>query len=100
MYPKKLSTFNPKLVTKMITDASKLTGIGFPMIQVHEDGSRALIACDSRATAGDQTRYSTYELAVIYGIRKCSHWLAGSPAFEVMSDPKPQRSVRPWTGAS
>ena len=81
--------------TVVLTDASRLHGIGFALVQVYKD-KLPLIQCGSASLSPTQSRYSTVELeclAIVYAIQKCNYYLAGIPRFEVWTD------LRPLVGA-
>jgi hypothetical protein len=83
--------FNPALETLLLTDASRLHGLGFALMQKETNGHR-LIQCGSCALTSCQSRYSTIELealAILYATRKCSFYLRGLPSYLVVSDHKP-----------
>jgi len=88
-----IKTFDPQLPTEILTDASRLFGMGFALIQ-REQGSNAirLITCGSCSLTPTQQNYSTTELemlAVCYGIAKCSFYLKGIHHYVVVTDHKP-----------
>ena len=77
--------------TVVLTDASRLHGIGFTLVQVYKD-KLALIQCGSASLSPTQSRYSTVELeclAIIHAIQKCHYYLAGVSKFEVWTDHRP-----------
>ena len=87
-----LQHFNTTLPTKLVTDASRLHGLGFALIQTPRTGSDHIIQCGSRSLQSAETRYSTVELeclAVSWAIRQCSYYLKGIQHFEVITDHKP-----------
>ena len=89
--PTMLQPFDPKVKTVVLTDASRLHGIGFALVQVYKD-KLALIQCGSTSLSPTQSRYSTVELeclAIIHAIHKCHYCLAGVPKFEVWTDHRP-----------
>ena len=82
-----LQPFNPNVKTVVLTDASRLYGIGFALVQVYKD-KLALIQCGS-ASSPTQSRYSMVELeclAIVHAIQKCHYYLAGITRFEVWTD--------------
>ena len=85
-----LKPFDVELPTIMLTDASRLNGIGWALIQVEDDGQR-LIICGSRGLTDTQKRYCTTSLeamAIYVGVRKCDFYLRGLPFFKVVTDHK------------
>ena len=89
--PTMLQPFDPKVKTVVLTDASRLHGIGFALVQVYKD-KLALIQCGSASLSPTQSRYSTVELeclAIVHAIQKCHYYLAGVPKFKVWTDHRP-----------
>ncbi|XP_059095941.1 uncharacterized protein LOC131890587 [Tigriopus californicus] len=81
--------------TVLQTDASKLKGLGFVLLQRLEDQWR-LIQCGSRFLKDAETRYAIVELealAIYWAIRKCRTYLAGMEHFKVLSDHKPLQTI-------
>ncbi len=81
-----LKYFDPMLKTELLTDASRLHGLGFALIQHEDDGQIRTGLTDT------QSRYATIELeclAIYYGIDKCSFYLKGCPDFTVVTDHRP-----------
>ena len=69
-----LQPFNPKVKTVVLTDASRLHGIGFALVQVYKD-KLALIQCGSVSLSPTQLRYSTVELeclAIVHAIQSAT----------------------------
>ena len=84
--------FDSKLPTELLTDASRLNGIGFALIQRNKEGTIGLISCGSRALTTAESRYATIELeclAILFALKKCRHFLLGMPHFKVITDHKP-----------
>ena len=87
--------FNPSLPVTLLTDASRLHGLGFAMGHF-EDGSFKLVTCGSKALNPTQQRYMTIKLeclAVHFAVTKCSLYLKGLPHFTVATDHKPLEGV-------
>jgi len=83
--------FDPVKETELLTDASRLKGLSYALVQ-GEGGSRQFIKCGSRALTPAGSRYATVELealAIQYAISSCRHYLLGGPAFRVVTDHKP-----------
>ena len=82
--------FDPKLPTELLTDASRLRGLGFLLIQRDKKGHPRLITCGSRSLQPCETRYSVIELEALglaFSILKCSFYLKGmSDQFLVKTD--------------
>ena len=82
--------FNPDLPVTMLTDASRLHGLGFAMGH-YVDGQFKLVTCGSKALTPTQQRYATIELeclVVPFAISKSSFYLKGLPHFTVATDHK------------
>ena len=54
--------FDADLQTILLTDASRLYGIGYCLVQQTADGHLSLIQCGSCSLTGTQQRYATIEL--------------------------------------
>ena len=81
--------FNPIRDSILMTDASRLFGIGFALLQPLPKEKLSLIQCGSASLTPTQTRYATIELecmAIQWAIQKCSYYLPGLPTFEVWTD--------------
>ena len=84
--------FDPSLETKIITDASKLHGLGYVLLQYGSDEKPRMIKCGSTSLTDAQTRYSTVELEALgvqYAVSHCSHYLLGCDKFQVVTDHNP-----------
>ena len=84
--------FNISLPTELLTDASRLNGLGYILLQREADGRRRLIRCGSCALTPTQARYATVELealAVQWAISKCDFYLRGLQEFDVITDHRP-----------
>ena len=72
--PAVLSPFDKNRVTQLYTDASRVQGLGFILIQEDESsGEKFLISCGSSRLTKAQKGYSLTELemsAVVYAIKK------------------------------
>jgi hypothetical protein len=85
-----LAHFNPKLPTTLLTDASRLKGLGFALVQTNPDGSTSLVQCGSRFLTDAETRYAVCELeslAIQWSVYKCRLYLLGLN-FTVITDHK------------
>ena len=70
--------FNPDLPVQLLTDASRLHGLGYALCQPAPDGSLSLITCGSKSLTPTQQRYATIELeclAIMWAIHKCAFYL-------------------------
>ena len=68
--------FNPNLSSILMTDASRLFGIGFALLQPLPGEKWSLIQCGSASLTPTQTIYVTIELecmAIQWAIQKCSY---------------------------
>lgn len=83
-----LSHYDPSKKIILQTDASKLNGLGYLLLQ-EENGQKKLVQCGSRFLTPPETRYSVVELemlAVVWAIKKCHLYLAGLPLFLIQTD--------------
>ena len=89
--PPVLAYFDPSLPTAVHTDASRLRGLGYALLQRHGEGWK-LVQCGSRFLTDVESRYAVVELemlAVTWAVRKCHIYLAGMPEFRLITDHKP-----------
>ena len=81
------------LRTELVTDASKLHGLGFALLQFEEGNEKPrLITCGSCALTPAQTRYAVCELEALgiqYALEKCAFYLRGAPRFQITTDHQP-----------
>ena len=73
--------FDPTLKTELLTDAARLGGLGYALIQRNNDNTIRLIQCGSRSLSSAATRYATNELeglAIYYAINDCKFYLQGA----------------------
>ena len=87
--------FDPNLPVTVLTDASRLHGLGYAMGHFI-DGKFKVVACGSKSLTPTQQRYATIELeclAVHFAVDKCSFYLKGAPSFNVMTDHKPLEGI-------
>ena len=83
--------FDPNLDTILLTDASRLHGIGFALIQIKK-GNMRLIQCASSSLTPTHQRYTVCKLecmAFQWAIKKSNFYLRGLPHFEIWTDHKP-----------
>ena len=85
--------FDETLPVELLTDASRLKGLGFALTQKEPNGKLRIISCGSRSVTPAETRYAVCELellAIEWAInKKCSWWLRGCPKFKVITDHRP-----------
>lgn len=89
--PPVLAFFDPSLPTMLQTDASRLQGLGFVLLQKHGDDWK-LVQCGSRFLSDTESRYAVIEVemaAVLWAIRKCGTYLTGMPHFDLVVDHRP-----------
>ena len=89
--PPVLAFLDPSLPTALQTDASRLNGLGYALLQRHQEQWR-LVQCGSRFLSETESRYAAIELellAVTWAVRKCHLFLAGLPSFDVLTDHRP-----------
>ena len=90
-----ITHFDPKLPVIVLTDASRLFGLGYAMGQ-KIDGRFCLVTCGSKSLTPTQQRYSTIELeclAVHFAVSKCSFYLKGCESFTYATDHRPLEEV-------
>ena len=86
-----LNHFDPSWNTRLVTDASRLHGLGFVLMQYKDDRTK-VIQCTSRSLSPAEKNYSTLELelmAIVWAIPKCDFFLKGIENFEVVTDHRP-----------
>ena len=85
--------FNPNLQVMVLTDASRLHGLGFAMGH-YVDGRFKLVTFGSKALTPTQQWYATIELECLaVHFAKCSFYLKGLLHFTVATDHKPLEGV-------
>ncbi|XP_076036799.1 uncharacterized protein LOC143022463 [Oratosquilla oratoria] len=90
--PPVLAAFDPSLSTVLQTDASRLYGLGYALLQDHGEGQYRLVQCGSRFLTDTETRYATIDLellAVVWAMRKCKFYLTGLQHFSLVTDHRP-----------
>ena len=85
--------FNPSMVTELLTDASRLYGLGYALVQRVSQESKGLrlIQCGSRSLLPAESRYATNELealAIAWAITANRYYLLGAN-FTVLTDHRP-----------
>lgn len=63
--PPLLATFDPALPTVLQTDASRLYGISYALLQEHGGGKFRLVQCGSRFLTDAETCYAIIELELL-----------------------------------
>ena len=84
--------FDQNLKTYLITDASRLHGLGFALLQLEATNKFRLIQCGSKSLNDTQRNNATIELeclAINHAIKKCKFYLHGKDNFTVITDHKP-----------
>ena len=87
--------FNKSKETLMLTDTSRLYGLGFALIQKARDG-QSISQCGSCSLSKTQQRYATIELeclAIKWVVNKCDFYLCCLPAFTVLTDHRPLEGI-------
>ena len=90
--PPVLPSFDPALPVILQTDASRLHGLGYALLQDHGNGQLRLVQCGSRFLSDAETRYATIELemlAAVWAMSKCRLYLIGLQHFTLMMDHQP-----------
>ena len=86
-----LNHFEPSWNTRIVTDASRLHGLGFVLMQFKGEKVK-VIQCGSRYLAPAEKNYSTLELeltVIVWAVQKCLFFLRGINHFEVVTDHRP-----------
>lgn len=87
--PPVLAHFDPSRETVLMTDASRLHGLGFALLQ-KVDGAWKLIKAGSRFITDTESRYSVTELELTgvewAMVKKCKLYLLGLPHFTLIVD--------------
>ena len=84
--------FDPNLKTELYTDASKLNGLGFALIQKEPTGRPRLIQCGSCLLSPAEKNYAVVELealAAAYAMNKARFYLDGIDHFDLFVDHRP-----------
>jgi hypothetical protein len=80
-----------KLKTELLTDASRLKGLGYALIQREADGTPRLIQCNSKSLTYAERGYAVIEiegLALHFSVEDCRFSLLGNK-FTVFIDHRP-----------
>ena len=92
--PPVLAFYDTSKPTALQTDASRLNGLGYALLQLHGSDWK-LVQCGSRFLTSCETRYAVIELemsAVTWAVKKCRPFLAGR-RFEIITDHRPLVSI-------
>ncbi len=85
--------FNPIHRTHLLTDASRLKGIGYALVQYDSSNRMSLIRCGSHSLKEAEQRYATAELeclTITWAISECQHHLLRCPEpFTVITNHRP-----------
>ena len=89
-----LNHFDPSMPTFLITDASRLNGLGFVLVQSHKGPTtpERVIQCGSRCLNRCEKNYATIELeclAMAWALEKCEFFLKGMESFKLVTDHRP-----------
>ena len=91
-----IKPFDQNLATFLLTDASRLHGLGFALMQEQQNGTMTLVQCGSKSLTDTQQRYATIEiecLGIQWAINKCDFYLRGLEHFTVLTDHKPLKGI-------
>ena len=84
-----LSPFDISLPLELHTDASRLGGLAYVLLQSKGDKKKAVIHCGSTSLTDTQKNYSTTELellGIVWGLQKCAFYCKGAPQINVFTD--------------
>jgi hypothetical protein len=88
--------FDPKLKTELLTDASKLKGLGYALLQRKSDNRPRLIQCGSRSLSPAEKNYACIEiesLAIQYDVEDCRFYILGALKFTIFTDHKTLQNI-------
>jgi hypothetical protein len=89
--PLVVKPFDQKLKIELLTDAPRLKGLGYALIQREADGTPRLIECNSKSLTSAERGYAVIEiegLAIQYAVEDCRFYLLGNK-FTVFNDHRP-----------
>ena len=91
---KTLAYYAPTRQTRLVTDASRLNGLGFVLKQLQDDGIWRPVQAGSRFLSSAETRYAMIELemlAIAWACAKTANFIEGLPIhlFEIWTDHNP-----------
>ena len=87
-----LHHFDGKMEVRLLSDASRLHGIGYALVQEGSDGKIRLLDCGSRTLSSAERNYATIELealAIQWAMQKSYFYLRACPHFTVLTDHRP-----------
>ena len=88
-----VKSFDPQMETYIMTDASRLYGMVYALIQKEASSEKLrLVQCGSRSLNETEKRYATIELeclAVQWAVKHCRYYLFGKENFIVVTDHRP-----------
>jgi hypothetical protein len=90
-----LVNFDPSKPTILLTDASRLKGLGFALVHtevVNRKERIRLVTCGSHSLSLAEKSYAVVELealAIKYAVEKCRYYLLGMQKFTVWTDHRP-----------
>ena len=90
-----MAHFDPDKPITLVTDASRIKGLGFALLQ-EEDGHNRVVTCGSRSLTPAESNYAVVELellAVAWACRQCRVYLIGLPQFKVITDHRPLKGI-------
>ena len=90
-----LQHFQHTQPTRLLADASRLRGLGYALMQLHEEQWK-LVQCISRFLSDAETRYAPCKLemlAICWAAQKCKLYLHGLGYFDVITDHRPQLPI-------
>jgi hypothetical protein len=93
--PLVVKPFNKKLKTELLTDALRLKGLGYDLIQRETDGRPSFIQPNSKSLTSAERGYAVIEiegLAIQYAIEDCRFYLLGNN-FTVLTNHRPLEGV-------
>lgn len=94
-----LTNFTPTRPTYLLTDASRLKGLGFALVRLKEvQGKRQvkLVSCGLRRINAAEQGYAIVELECLgikCAVEKCRYYLLGLPPFYVWTDHCPLEGI-------
>jgi hypothetical protein len=94
-----LINFDPSKPTILLTDASRLKGLGFALVHTKVVNGKErirLVTCGSCSLSPVEKSYAVVELealAIKYGVEKCRYYLLGMQKFTVWTDHRPLLSI-------
>ncbi|QQP58215.1 Uncharacterized protein FKW44_003459 [Caligus rogercresseyi] len=94
--PPILTTFNPKRKTMVQTDASRLNGLGYILLQEDEQGTWKLIECGSRFITEAEERYAIVELELLAAVWRSASVIFiffGLSEFTLVTDHQPLLTI-------